>query len=102
MMEDITQKNNAFFRQLLFIVILIVLALIIFKQLSFFIGAFLGAGTIYILLRKPLLKLTEQYGWKHWTAAITLVAAATTALLGLGYLIFEVIATEIPNGLSDI
>ena len=97
MMEDIAQKNNAFFRQLLFIVILIVLALIIFKQLSFFIGAFLGAGTIYILLRKPLLKLTEQHGWKHWTAAITLVAAATTALLGLGYLIFEVIATEIPN-----
>jgi len=51
---DTLQKNNLFFRQLLFLGILITIGLVILKQLGFFVGAFLGASTLYVVLR-PLL-----------------------------------------------
>ena len=41
---DTLQKNNLFFRQLLFLGILITIGLVILKQLGFFVGAFLGAS----------------------------------------------------------
>ena len=39
---DTLQKNNLFFRQLLFLGILITIGLVILKQLGFFVGAFLA------------------------------------------------------------
>ena len=48
---DTLQKNNLFFRQLLFLGILITIGLVILKQLGFFVGAFLGASTLYVVLR---------------------------------------------------
>lgn len=91
------EKNNAFFRQLLFIAILIVIGLIIFKQLRFFLGAFLGATTIYVVFRGWMFKLTEKFHWRRWVASLTLVSAIALLLSGLGYLIFEMVASEIPN-----
>lgn len=95
-MLNCTDRYNSFFRQLLFLAILIGLGVIIFWQLSFFVGAFLGATTLYIVLRKTLFRMTEQWGWRRWIAAGTLLLIICAAMLGLGYLIFEVIASEIP------
>lgn len=92
-----TQANNAFFRQLLFLGILITIGLVILGQLAFFVGAFLGASTIYVVLRSVLFNLTERRHWRPWAASTVLVAATTVVLLGLGFLIFEVIASEVPN-----
>lgn len=96
-MQDGTLKNNVFFRQLLFIGILIAIGWVILDQLAFFIGSFLGAITIYIVLRSLLFKMTEQWKWRSWQASLVLVSGMTILLLGLGFLIFEVIASEIPN-----
>ena len=90
-------KNNAFFRQLLYIGILITIGLVIFTQLQFFVGSFLGAITMYVVLRTVLFRLTERWNWKPWVASLMLVLATTLLLSGLGFLIFEVIASEIPN-----
>ena len=91
-------KNyNAFFRQLLFIGVLIAIALVLFKQLQFFIGAFLGALTIYIVLRNLMFRLVEKHHWRAGIAALALVLLMTIVLLGVGFLIFEVVASEIPN-----
>lgn len=92
-----TQIQNAFFRQLLFLAILVAIGLVIFKQLDFFIGAFLGAVTIYIVCRNILFKLTEKKKWKSWLASLLLVLIITVFLAGIGFLVFEVIASEIPN-----
>ena len=54
---DTLQKNNLFFRQLLFLGILITIGLVILKQLGFFVGAFLGASTLYVVLRPLLFRL---------------------------------------------
>ncbi|WP_302274737.1 AI-2E family transporter [Alistipes ihumii] len=94
---DTLQKNNLFFRQLLFLGILITIGLVILKQLGFFVGAFLGASTLYVVLRSLLFRLTERHSWRSWLAAALLVLCTTVLLLGLGFLIYEVIAAEIPN-----
>lgn len=94
---DTLQKNNLFFRQLLFLGILITIGLVILKQLGFFVGAFLGASTLYVVLRPLLFRLTERHRRKSWFAAALLVLCTTVLLLGLGFLIYEVIAAEIPN-----
>lgn len=90
------EQYNPFFRQFLFLAVLVGLGIVIFWQLSFFVGAFLGATTLYIVLRRTLFRMTEQWGWKRWIAAVTLLLVVCIAMLGLGYLIFEVIASEIP------
>ncbi len=89
------RTNNAFFRQLLFLVVLITIGLIIFHQLAFFVGAFLGAVTLYVVLRPLLFHLTEQRGWKPGITSFLLVVGMSLIVLGLGYLVFEVIASEI-------
>lgn len=90
-----TESNNAFFRQLLFLAVLITLGLIILGQLAFFVGSFLGAITLYVVLRPLLFKLTEKRRWKPWLASLVLVSGMSLIVLGLGYLVFEVIASEV-------
>lgn len=92
-----TERNNAFFRQLLFLGVLAVLGVVIFLRLNFFVGAFLGAVTIYVVLRGTLFRLTEEKHWRPWLASSALVAGTCILLLAIGYLVFEVIASEIPD-----
>ena len=73
-------KNNAFFRQLLYIGILITIGLVILGQLQFFVGSFLGAITMYVVLRTVLFRLTERWNWKPWVASLMLVLATTCLL----------------------
>lgn len=96
-MSDMLTRQNALFRRLLFLGLLIALGIIIFHQLSFFVGAFLGAVTLYAVLRQALFRLTDERRWRPWIASATLVTITCILLLSIGYLIFEVIATEIPD-----
>ncbi len=96
-MNNIVNTHNAFFRQLLFLSLLIATGLIIFDQLIFFTGSFLGAISIYVVVRTTQFKLTEKYGWKPWIASLLLVIATTLLLLGMGFGIFEMLASEISN-----
>lgn len=91
------RKNNAFFRQLLFIAVLILIGIIVFEQLHFFLGSFLGATTIYVVLRGIMFKLTDEYEWKPWVASLLLVFGIALLLMGVSYLIFRLIASEIPS-----
>ncbi|MDR0969801.1 MAG: AI-2E family transporter [Lentimicrobiaceae bacterium] len=95
-MQDRYSSNNVFFRQLLYIVVLLVIGIVIFNQLKFFIGAFLGAITLYILLRPWQEKLSERRKWKSWIASLLLVSITTILFLALGFLLFEIVAAEIP------
>ena len=88
---------NGFFRQFLFITVLIFIGAIVFTQLRFFLGSFLGACTIYVVLRTPLFYLIEKRNWKPWVASTVLVILATLVLLILSYVIFRMVASEIPS-----
>ncbi len=90
-MIDTIKKNNLVFRQMLFLGILILMGAVMLKQLAFFIGSFLGAIAFYIVFRKTIFSMTEKHRWPGW---LVIVAGICVVLVGLGYLLFEVIAEE--------
>lgn len=96
-MGDTIRKNNMFFRQLLFLSILILMGAVMLRHLAFFIGSFLGAITFYIVFREVAFRLIERHKWKPWLASLTIVIAIMFMLAGLGFLIFEILAKQINN-----
>lgn len=94
---DTMRKNNLFFRQLLFLGFLIFLGAVMIKQLAFFIGSFLGAITLYIVFRKMMFRMVEKHKWRPWIASLVIVFGMSALLLGLGFLVFEILAKEINN-----
>lgn len=96
-MTEEQKTQNIFFRRLIFIMILVGLGAVIFVHLKFFVGAFLGAATLYIVLRRVMWRLTDRYLWHPWMASLTLVLGITVLLLGIGYLVFEVTAAQVAN-----
>ena len=88
---------SRFFRQLVFLGTLLAIGIMIFSQLRSLLGAFLGAITLYVVVREPFFRLTEKHKWKTWAGALVVVLSMTVILLGIGFLVFEVTAKEIPN-----
>ena len=93
--EDVLQKNNLFFRQLLFLGVLITIGLVILKELSFVIGSFLGAITLYLLFKPWRHRLVDRHHWKPWLAALLLVAFITIVLAGFLFGVLRVVAAEV-------
>ena len=96
-MDNIKKNNSLFFHQLMLIVLIAGVGAIIFFQLSYLLGSVLGALTIYAVLRKPLFYLTEKRKWKPWLGALLLVLATVVVLILLAFLIFEIVAAQIPT-----
>lgn len=82
---------------MLFLTVLIAVAVILFRQLQFFVGAFLGAVTIYVVLRNVMFRMTEKHGMRHWRAALLLVAATALLLTGFGWLSVKAVGSGVEN-----
>lgn len=95
--DETIQKNNMFFRQLLFLAVLILIGAVIVKELAFFIGSFLGAITLYVVFRPWQYKLVERFHWKPWIASLLMVIMATLILAGLLFGVFRVVSSELIN-----
>ncbi|MDR1055192.1 MAG: AI-2E family transporter [Prevotellaceae bacterium] len=85
---------NKFFRQALFLLALIAIGVVIFVQLKFFLGCFLGAITLYIVLRRPFFYLTKTRGWGIVKASLLVIALSATALIAIGVGVFNVLYTK--------
>lgn len=92
--EDL-RRNNLFFRQLLFLGVLIAIGLVVLNELSFVIGSFLGAITLYLLVKPWRHALVKRYRWKPWLASLALVALITIILAGFLFGVLRVVATEV-------
>ena len=68
-------------RQIAFILVILFLGIIIIRELWFFLSAFLGAVTFYVLMRKRMFYLTENKGWKPITAAWVLMILSFFVIL---------------------
>lgn len=73
--------DNERLRQTLFISGLVLIALIIFWELRMFLSGFLGAVTLYVLLRKSMLFLTEKQRHPKSLAALGLILASYILIL---------------------
>ncbi|MDL2296434.1 AI-2E family transporter [Bacteroidales bacterium OttesenSCG-928-B11] len=95
--KSLRLKNNEFFRQALFILLLLGTGGLIFLKLNFLLSSFLGAITLYCILRKPVLYLTEKKHWKNWVASLTFTIVTILAILAIVFGIVEIIAARIPS-----
>lgn len=68
-------------RQILFISVLIALGLVIALEMFFMLGAFLGAVTLYVLMRNAMIRLVVDYKWKTPLAALCLMVVSLILLV---------------------
>lgn len=86
MSNDVIDQNRV--RQVIFIIVILLLALVLFQQLYTFLPALLGAITLYILLHRIMLYLTEKRKWKKGlTAILLMLASIIIILLPIGLLV---------------
>ena len=80
------------------IVIILFMGIIIFRQITPFLGGLLGALTIYILVRTQMTHLTEKWKLKRSVAALLITAETVMVfLVPLGLTIWLLV-----NQLQDI
>jgi len=68
-------------RQIAFILLILFIGIVLLRELWFFLSAFLGAVTFYILMRDRMLFLTERRKWKPATAAWILMLLSFFVIL---------------------
>lgn len=86
MSNNVIDQNRV--RQVIFIVIILLLAILLFQQLSGFVPAVLGAITLYALLRKWMFRLTEKKKWRRgWTAVLLMLFSIIVILIPVGLLV---------------
>src|SRR5215218_2011921 len=68
-------------RQIAFIALILFLGIVLIRELWFFLSAFLGAITFYVLMRSRMFYLTEKKGWRRATAAWVLMLLSFFVIL---------------------
>jgi predicted PurR-regulated permease PerM len=68
-------------RQIFFIILILFLGIVLFRELSFFLSAFLGSTTFYVIMRDRMFYLTEKRGWRPSTAAWVLMLLSFFVIL---------------------
>lgn len=85
-MGDTISQNRV--RQVFFIILILLLGLLLFRELISFLPALLGAITLYILLHKWMFYLTEKKKWRNgWTAVFLMLFSFIVILLPVGLLV---------------
>lgn len=68
-----SQIKNNIIKQIIMLLIILILLVSIVWNLSYFIPGFLGAITLYILVRDRYFQMVEERGWKRWSAASIII-----------------------------
>jgi predicted PurR-regulated permease PerM len=86
---------NNVLRQIFLIVLIILLGILVFSELKTFIPAFLGALTLYVLMRKYMFILQEKYRWKTALAASVLMLLSFLIILLPIFVLINMMAGKI-------
>lgn len=73
--------NTNLLKQIFFIALIVFLGIVLLREVWFFISAFLGAVTFYVIMRSRMFHLTEKKGWKRSTAAWVLILLSFFVIL---------------------
>ena len=68
-------------RQLFFLSVIILLFIVISKELYSMLSAFLGAITLYALLRNLMIQLVIKYHFKKWLASLLLILSTLIVII---------------------
>ncbi|RYF86557.1 MAG: AI-2E family transporter [Chitinophagaceae bacterium] len=73
--------DNNLLKQISFIALIVFLGVVLFRELQFFLSAFLGAVTFYMLMRNRMFNLVEKRKWKPTSAAWALILLSFFVIL---------------------
>lgn len=96
-----TATFNNHLRQLILLLLIITLAIVLVHEMYIFLPGFLGAITIYILLREKYFDLTEKKKWKSWQANLFLLFGTLIIIALPFYLSIEVVSRKVAGIASD-
>lgn len=68
-------------RQILLLVLVLILGIIISREMYFMLGAFLGAITLYVLLRSPMIYFITKTKFPKWLSALLLILMSFVILV---------------------
>jgi predicted PurR-regulated permease PerM len=88
------RQLNQVIKQVAFVIILVSVFILMVEKLNYFVSSFLGAFTIYMLLRKTHRKMLEK-GWNRLLATIVLLTATILVLFVLGGIVFGAVFSEL-------
>ena len=91
---------NNIIRQLLLLLLILMLGWILFDELKFFLPAFLGAYTLYIMMRKYMFILTGRHKWKKGLSAAVLMLISFLVILLPIFLLINMMATKVGFAIS--
>jgi len=92
-MSNVIDQNRI--RQFFFIILILLMGIVLFLELYSFLPALLGAITLYILLHRFMLYLTEKRKWpKVWTALLLMLLSIVVILLPVG-LLFNMLSSKL-------
>lgn len=82
-------------KQFFFIIIILLLGGILFWKIAGFIPAFLGALTLYVVMRPAVIYLVYKKHWKRWIAAVLLMLVSVIVLLVPTALVVNMMASKV-------
>ncbi len=90
---DILRTNGL--KQIILLLLIAFIGIVLIWQLQYFIPGFLGAITLYILLRQYYFNLTIRRRWKKWVAAITLILTCVIVFVLPIWLLVELLMPQL-------
>ncbi len=94
-MEESDKQNRSYHRSIL-IVFILLLGLIIFREIRYYLGGFLAAIAMYVLLRTQMKYFTLKLNWSRGLSASIIVLASAIFILipltGIGFLVADTIS----------
>ena len=88
-------------RQIFFLSILLLLAVILFFQLKAFVPAFLGALTFYVLMRKSMFRMVYVRKWKPGYSAALLMTTSFFVILAPVWMIINLVSPRITVAIEN-
>lgn len=100
-MDFNTQIASNKIRQVLFLCSILLLGVLLFLQMTFMLSSFLGAITLFMILRKPMYRLVYEKAWKKWAAASILMTTSFLVIVipfaWVGYILADRISPLFSN-----
>ncbi len=96
-----TKTFNNKVRQIILLVLIILIAFVLVRQLYTFLPAFLGAVTLYILLREPYFNLTIKKKWRKGGTALGMVLMCIIGIALPLYFSIQLLSNKLKDFLSN-
>ena len=90
------KQLNHIIKQISFVIVLVAAFILIVVKMNYFASSFLGALTLYVLLRGIHRKMLEK-GWNKLLSTLTLLLATILIVFGIGGAIFGIVFSEMKS-----